>query len=147
MSTAPKPPHLQKRILSRRQQQFSHFRKGTQGEQLAVEFLASKNYKILETNIRFGLHEVDIVALEGQKTEPCSTAVPSSRPILVFCEVKTRSCDLFGNPSLAVTPKKIKSMQIVAREYLRHFKWNGEYRFDVIAILPNSIEHYENVTW
>lgn len=145
MSTAPKPPHFQKRILSTRQQQFSHFRKGSEGEKLAVKFLVNKNFTILETNIRFGLHEVDIVALEEQKTDEYSKSMPV--PTLVFCEVKTRSCDLFGNPSLAVTPKKIKSMQIVAREYLRHFKWNGEYRFDVIAILPNSIEHYENITW
>jgi putative endonuclease len=88
----------------------------------------------VDTNVRFGLHEVDIIACTPEN-------------ILVFCEVKTRSTSFFGDPSQAVSNKKLKSMQLVAREYLRTAPWTGEYRFDVIAVLPQEIEHFENVTW
>ncbi len=108
---------------------------GASGEARAIIFLQNKNFQILETNVRLGNHEVDIVAIDPVTDE------------LVFCEVKTRTTNFFGDPSLAVNRKKIQSMQVVAREFIRKSGVKQDFRFDVIAVLPDEIEHYENVTW
>ena len=90
---------------------------------------------ILETNFCFGTHEVDIIALDLAVNE------------LVFFEVKTRSQDFSGNPSAAVNRKKLLSLQKAAAAYRKERKTDLDYRFDILAVLPNSIEHYENITW
>lgn len=133
MSTSKGP--FQQRILSQQQRTLQHFTLGEQGENKAVEFLLKKKYQILERNLRLKNNEVDIIALDTEKSE------------LVFCEVKTRTTDFFGDPSQAVTHKKILSMQKVAREYLQKLQWRNGYRFDVVTVLPNSVEHFENITW
>lgn len=117
------------------QQQQHNFSFGAQGEQRAQQFLLQKQFQILDTNVRFGSHEVDIVALDTVVHE------------LVFIEVKTRTTSFFGDPSLAVNRKKVQSMQIVARKYLGKHPFNGDIRFDAIAVLPTEIEHFENITW
>lgn len=126
---------LQQRILSKPQLSQQNFKLGQLGENRAVEFLLAKNYQILGRNIRVKNNEIDIIAVDSVKNE------------LVFCEVKTRSTNFFGDPSLAVTKKKLASMQLVARVYLQQQKWTGGYRFDVVTVLPNSVEHFENITW
>ena len=74
----------------------------------------------------------------------------------MFIEVKTRANSLFGNPELAVTQKKISSMQKVAHYYMKLNHCNLDYRFDIIAIhylkddakkQNPQIEHFENITW
>ncbi len=82
-----------------------------------------------------------------EQTKVTNSAGTNPGETLIFCEVKSRSTSFFGDPSRAVSTKKLKSMQVVAREYLRTHHWVGEYRFDVIAVLPDEIEHFENVTW
>ena len=126
---------FKKRVLSVSQQTQQNFKLGAAGEQRAVTYLSNKNYQILERNIRLKNSEVDIIALDTTSNE------------LVFVEVKTRTTAYFGDPSQAVSSKKIRSMQLVAREYMHQRHWVGEFRFDVLAVLPNSIEHFENVTW
>lgn len=107
---------------------------GAAGEQRAVSFLVEHNFTVLDTNVRIGTHEVDIIATDATGE-------------LVFVEVKTRSTSQFGHPSVAVTPLKIKSLQQVARAYLREHPGYDSYRFDVISVLPDEIEHFQNVTW
>lgn len=89
-------------------------------------------------------NEIDIVALDTVKNE------------IAFIEVKTRSTNWFGTPAIAVSNKKIASMQYVAVKYLQHNHCQLEYRFDIIAVsyLKNNqhdskpkIEHFENITW
>ncbi len=108
---------------------------GQRGEERARAFLLEHTFHIHDTNVSFGGCEIDIVAFDITQHE------------LVFVEVKTRSTAAFGDPSQAVTKSKIYRMQRVAVRYLRHKKWQGAYRFDVIAIVPGGIEHYRNVTW
>ena len=50
---------------------------GKNGEDLAVEYLVNKGYKILERNWRSGHKEIDIIAMDGDT--------------LVVVEVKCRS--------------------------------------------------------
>lgn len=126
---------LQQRVLSDQQKLQHKIRLGADGEERAVAYLAEKKHEVVAQNMRVGSHEVDIIFIDTREHT------------LVFCEVKTRSTNFFGDPSRAVSLKKILSMQIVARVYLKKSHWHGAYRFDVIAVLPDSIAHFENVTW
>ena len=58
--------------------------KGYTGEDIAVNFLISKGYKVLERNWRYRRNEIDIIAWHGST--------------LVFVEVKTRSSLECGHP-------------------------------------------------
>jgi putative endonuclease len=78
---------------------------GRYGESLAREYLAAHGYRILASNFRFHHGEIDIVAEEGD--------------VLVFCEVKTRTSDLFGSPESAVPPRKQQQIRRIARHILR----------------------------
>jgi putative endonuclease len=113
----------------------SKTKKGTIGEDIAVESLIKKGYRILQRNYRFEHGEIDIIAEDGSA--------------LVFVEVKARRSKEFGEPEDAVTPRKREKIRATADGYL--FENNiddKECRFDVIAIdYQNSkteIRHIED---
>ena len=137
-------PELKKKTLTVKQKKLNNFSLGEKGEQLACDYLKTKNYQIINKNIRIKNNEIDIIALDCENNE------------IVFTEVKTRSSESFGTPALAVSNLKLKSMTFVARHFLKQQDCNLDYRFDIIAIhyLPGDakkqnpkIEHFENVTW
>ncbi len=101
---------------------------GNLGEKKAVAFLKDKGYKILKTNYKTHVGEIDVIAeYDG---------------VLVFVEVKTRSSNNFGTPAEAVDLKKQQKYVKVASEYLmREKKDNYPCRFDVIEIENNEINH------
>ena len=111
-----------------------HNELGKIGEQIAVDHLIEKGYKIKARNWRFKKAEIDIIAqLENT---------------LVAVEVKTRSTDDFGDPQDFLKPKQ-KNMLIVAMdEYVVSKDLDVEVRFDVIGIIKNQketkIEHFED---
>ncbi|MCM8762948.1 MAG: YraN family protein [Candidatus Omnitrophica bacterium] len=91
------------------------------GEHLARDFLKAKNYKILETNFRCRLGELDIIAQD--------------KDTICFIEVKTRRTDKFGSPYEAVDRSKQKKMCQVALVYLKNKGWlDKPARFDVVSI-------------
>jgi len=94
---------------------------GKKGEELAVAFLIKKGFRILERNWRFGRHEIDIIARDGN--------------FIVIAEVKTRSSNYFTEPETAVTREKQRSLVRSANAYVRYHRLRGEVRFDVLAIL------------
>jgi len=112
-----------------------HNELGELGEQMAVNILLKKGYKIIERNWRYLKAEIDIIAQKNPKT-------------LVIVEVKTRSNSFIGNPEEFVTAKKIKLLVKAANEYVISRKLDVEVRFDIIAIVKNSkyekIEHLED---
>ena len=111
----------------------SHNDLGNQGEDLAVEHLASKGYEILERNWYFGKEEIDIIAKKGKE--------------LVIVEVKTRDSDFFGEPHEFVSRSKQNHLVKAAHAYVQKNNFDLEVRFDVIGIIMNSktqkIEHLE----
>ncbi|PHQ55248.1 MAG: endonuclease [Lutibacter sp.] len=111
-----------------------HHELGQKGEQLAVEFLQKKGYRILDRNWRYKKAEVDIIA--------------QKEGILAIVEVKTRSSDYFGDPQDFVNQKKIKLLVEAIHEYVTSKNLDLEVRFDIIAILKNknafAIEHLED---
>lgn len=99
----------------------STYLKGTRGEQIALQYLRELGIEIVETNYRFGRGEIDIIAQDGD--------------VLVFCEVKSRTGEQFGDPEYAITPKKQRKIRRVAEGYLfeREIKQQA-CRFDVVTI-------------
>lgn len=108
---------------------------GNQAEDLAVDFLEKKGYKIITRNFRFQKAEIDIIAeFEDQ---------------IIIVEVKARNTDVFLEPQEAVTKRKIKLIVKAADEFLRQRKETQESRFDIISVLPDEtgkliITHLEN---
>ena len=99
---------------------------GRVGEKKAVDFLKKKGYKILETNYKTHIGEIDIIAQDEDVT--------------VFIEVKTRSGGEYGSPSQAVNSKKQEKYFKVATEYLlRNDKTDVPCRFDVVEIENGEI--------
>lgn len=97
---------------------------GERGEAIAVRQLKNKGYKIIETNYRTKLGEIDIIAKE--------------KDTIVFVEVKSRRSVHFGNPKQAVTLQKQRKISRVALYYLKTIKQiDASARFDVVTVISN----------
>lgn len=114
------------------------------GEDLAVEFLRKKGYKIIDRNFRRGYGEIDIIAIEDLGKEKT----------LIFVEVKTRSSTKFGSPFEAILFWKLKSLVRTAQFYkLIHSNLPDSLRIDAVAVTlsPNdsveNIEHIKNISF
>ena len=81
-----------------------HNQLGKEGELIALHFLKTEGFSILETNWRSQKAEIDII-IQDKKT-------------LALVEVKTRSSKKFGRPEEAITNKKQSLMQDAAEAYL-----------------------------
>ena len=107
---------------------------GNKGEEIAINFLKEKGFKILDKNWRYKKSEIDIIIYQ--------------KNILIFVEVKTRKSDYFSRPEESITPKKINLYQEAAEAYLEQHKLENEVRFDVISIIhtenKTKIEHFIN---
>ncbi len=112
---------------------------GRKGEELAVAYLESKGYTILERNYFFERSEVDLVAYEGQK--------------IIFVEVKTRTGDGYGAPEDSITDQKRRNIFKASEAWLYERKMDGApVRFDVISIRDTKqsapdIKHFEGAFW
>lgn len=109
--------------------------RGTEGEDLACEYLALHGLRIVERNFRSRRGEIDIVAREGE--------------YLVFCEVKCRESDACGGPEHAITPEKVRQIRSVAESYLARKGLRSQAcRFDMVAIrlagARGSLNHIRN---
>lgn len=103
---------------------------GITAEDQAAQYLLKKGYTIL--NRRYHTHggEIDIIALDDET--------------LVFIEVKFRSNKTYL-PEEAINNQKIDKILNAASVYIyMHNLFNYNVRFDVIAIDPNGLRHYEN---
>ncbi len=108
---------------------------GAKGEREACEYLKKRGYKIVETNLRIGGAEIDIVAIEGD--------------FLVFIEVKSRSSISSGLPEEYVNSKKIRKIISGAKLFSVRKKFRDMFvRFDIISIVFDGrefiIDHIEN---
>jgi len=94
---------------------------GKLGEYLARERLKDLGYRILKTNYRCSLGEVDLVARDGD--------------VLVFVEIKTRKNKSLGQIKEAVNRRKQTQLSKVALAYLKSNNlWGSKARFDVVSI-------------
>lgn len=107
---------------------------GGSGEKLAVKYLKSKGYGILETNFTTDVGEIDIIAF--------------APGLIAFVEVKTRVSTDMGLPAEAVDFRKQRKISMVASQYIKkNLLYGASVRFDVIDIVvseDNRITHYED---
>lgn len=95
---------------------------GVLGEQLAADYLRKHGYTILHRNYRFGHREIDlIVARDG---------------LVAFVEVKARAGTGYGHPLEAITARKRREIERVARFWLhRHGRATLRCRFDAVGVV------------
>jgi len=98
-------------------------------ERRAARWYRLRGYRILETNCWLAGAELDVIARRGR--------------VLVFCEVKSKSGDGFGDPLEMVDARKVARVRRAASAWLtRHQELGGlDVRFDVIAERAGHIEH------
>lgn len=109
-----------------------NLRLGKTGEEIARRFLKDRGYRLVKTNYRSRLGEIDIVCEDGET--------------VVFVEVKYRTSERFGTPAAAVTPVKQERLRRLAEEFLiAHNLESRPVRFDVLGIVSTArgveIEH------
>lgn len=93
---------------------------GKAGEDAAVVFLERKGYRIIKRNFRAARDEIDIIAKINNT--------------LVIVEVKTRATNTYSVPEDFITPHKETCLLRAAQAYIDDEDWNGDTRFDLIAI-------------
>ena len=102
-------------------------------ETLAVKHLKSCGYKILCQNYRTKFGEIDIIAKD--KNDNC----------VVFVEVRYRKNLFFGLPKETVNFYKQNRLIKSAMGYIKqHNLKNLNFRFDIISITDDEIEHIKN---
>jgi putative endonuclease len=105
---------------------------GTEYEQKAAQFLRTNGYRILQTNFRSKLGEIDLIA--------------KADGYLCFIEVKYRSGTSKGYPAEAITPVKILRITRTAQFYmlLHKIPEDTPCRFDAVVILDHEISLIKN---
>ena len=106
--------------------------KGIKGEKAAIEHLRREGYKIIVTNFRTRMGEIDIIAKDGD--------------VIVFVEVKSALSPRFGDPVGWVTKRKQMRIIRVSQAYMMG-TCTGQcpVRYDVIGIDTNGgIQHIKD---
>ena len=103
---------------------------GARGERLATDWYRNNGYSVIARNWRCDIGEIDLVCARN-----CE---------LVIAEVKTRTSERFGAPSLAVGVAKQRKLRQLASVFLGATEVHyDEIRFDVVSIVGNVIEVIE----
>lgn len=103
-------------------------RTGARAERRARLHYLLRGYRLLEANSRPGGVEVDLVLRRGRS--------------LVFCEVKAKLGDRFGDPAEMVGWHKQERLRRAAEAWLaKHPEAAGwEVRFDVVSVTPRGVK-------
>ncbi len=115
-----------------------HNNLGRKGEELAKQHLENAGYEILDENWRFGKAEVDLIAYQNKT--------------IIFVEVKTRTGNAFGEPEDFVDAAKQALLVSAADKFIELMDFNGEARFDIVAILFDQqgnyrLNHIQDAFW
>lgn len=135
---------------------------GALGEAIAEKYLKKQGYKILATNCKFGLGELDIVAIEPVKLQKklikeqfkeqndnsvwdLRCRLSALNDILVFIEVKYSSSKKFGEPYERIDISKQKHIIKAGEMFMyKNHMFNMPCRFDVISVMGDKVEHLKN---
>jgi putative endonuclease len=107
---------------------------GRHYEERAASELEARGWTIVDRNVRFERREIDLIIRR--------------RFIVAFVEVKARRTLRFGHPLEAITRRKRREIECVARWWQARFGRAGDdYRFDAVAIVEDRcgirIDHVE----
>ena len=105
----------------------SNSRIGSEGEQLACDFLQSRGHQILDRNWRAGHLELDIVSEAPDGVH--------------FVEVKARTAPITSTLADQVNPVKQKRISAAALQYLhKNHIQGGEVFFDIVSVVFDGPE-------
>ena len=107
--------------------------RGSSGEDIAVKYLQTHGYRVLDRNFTTSVGEVDIFVTDEST--------------LMAVEVKSRLSLEYGTPAEAVNHEKIKKISQVTSQYIKKFRLFGTpVRFDVVEvyIADKTVNHIKN---
>jgi putative endonuclease len=101
---------------------------GAEAERRARWFYRLRGYRILGTNVWTGGNEIDLIVRRGGR--------------LIFCEVKEKSSEEFGDPAEMVGPEKQRRLRHAAESWLsgRPELAGLEIGFDVVVERRGRLE-------
>jgi putative endonuclease len=95
---------------------------GRSGEDLAADLYRRLGFTVVERNYTCPAGEIDVIAANGR--------------LVVFCEVKTRRTNRWGEPSEAVNREKRARLRRLAAIWLKERRpGRVEVRFDVVSVI------------
>lgn len=97
---------------------------GEQAEKLAADFLQRNGLRLVESNFRCRMGEIDLILKDGGT--------------LVFAEVRLRSNTSFGGAAASITSTKQARITRAAQFYLQQSRIDAPCRFD--AVLLDSLD-------
>ena len=112
-------------------------RLGAYGENIAARHLCRNGMILLDRNWRCDAGEIDLVLREG--------------PILVICEVKTRTSLAYGSPLEAVDARKADRLRRLGARWLQaHRVRPDDVRIDMVGVLVPArgdveVEHVSGI--
>ncbi|MDQ2910153.1 MAG: YraN family protein, partial [Actinomycetota bacterium] len=119
-----RPTHTQEHVRNPR----STSAAGRAAERRALWHYRLRGYRVLGTNVWVGGNELDLVLRRGRQ--------------LVFCEVKAKASERYGDPFEMVTPEKQRRLRRAAEAWLAANPGLAELepRFDVVAFRGGRLE-------
>src|SRR2546423_12553723 len=105
---------------------------GKRAEQRAAWWYRLRGYRVLARNAWVGGYELGLVVRRGRR--------------VVFCEVKAKTSDRFGDPFAMVGPEKQRRIRQAAETWLAaHPELDGlEPSFEVVAMRGGRLERLAN---
>ena len=104
--------------------------KGKEFEELAVSYLTSLGYRIVERNYHCQGGEIDIIAYDGKT--------------LVFVEVKGGNSKAFGDPAERIDKRKLTRMLRCIDKYLSLHPAE-DIRIDALIVRGEEMEHIKGI--
>jgi len=96
-------------------------KEGGRGEQIALQYLVKKGYRLLQSNYAAPCGEIDLIVYNDR--------------YIVFAEVRMRAGRAYGHPLETVTPAKQRRIRKTAEHFLQKNRHSTlQPRIDVIAI-------------
>ena len=103
----------------------SRGRLGLKAEIAAAAELGKQGYRIITSNYRCRLGEIDLIAMDGDT--------------LAFVEVRCKRTSDFGTPAESVTPSKQKKIAAAAQDYLiKNSISEVACRFDIVEVVSEN---------
>jgi putative endonuclease len=102
-------------------------KRGAEAERRARRFYRLRGYRVLGENVWAGGNELDLIVRRGGR--------------LVFCEVKAKLGEGYGEPAEMVDAEKQRRLRRAATAWLGgHPELSGlEIRLDVVAVPPRKV--------
>lgn len=98
----------------------TNYSAGHEAEKYAARYLEQNGYKIIQTNWRTPVCEIDVIAKKND--------------VIHFVEVKYRSNNQQGYGLEYVTPKKLKQMEFAARSWVNENSYEGDWLLSALEM-------------